>query len=193
MGSSFVMRNAGLEIEPQTLKSPEALVAKELADVYRAWRTLANGRFAPARNELSPRQFKPVLSTIFLLDVIDRGADFSFALGGDKILRFLMNRLSPGMRLSEIAGSHFHERAMRLMRYCVNSMLPVAAGPSQATLEGREFLSLEVLVLPLSDDGAVVRSLLGAVHIAPLKSVAVSESVAKTPVFPQEAPKVSAE
>src|SRR5579864_3287410 len=133
------MSNAGFEIEPQNLKSPEALVAEELAGVYRAWRSVANGRFAPARREILPKQLKPALSSVFLLDVIEDGADFRLSLGGDRILRFLMNRLSPGMLLSEVSGSLFHERATRMMRYCVNTMLPVAVGPSQVTLEGREF------------------------------------------------------
>src|SRR5262245_40786021 len=98
------MLNAGLETTPPQLKSPEALVNAELAGAYRAWLKLANGRFAPSRREISPRYLKPVLATAFLLDVIDCGTDFRLALGGDKILRFLMNRLSPGMFLSEIAG-----------------------------------------------------------------------------------------
>ena len=179
------MPNAGLETQAPKLKSPEALINKELADTYRAWLKLANGRFAPTRREISPKYLKPVLATAFLLDVVDRGADFRLALGGDKILRFLMNRLSPGMLLSEVSGSLFHERAMRVMKYCVDTMLPVAAGPSQAALEGREFLSTEVLVLPLSDEGDAVTSILGAVHVAPVKLVAEPSEVAGLPsAFP---------
>jgi hypothetical protein len=180
------MPNAALETTPPRLKSPDALVNRELADAYRAWLKVANGRFAPTRREVSPKNMKPVLATAFLLDVIDGGADFRLSLGGDKILRFLMNRLSPGMRLSEVAGTLFHERALRMMRYCVDTMLPVAAGPSQAALEGREFFSTEVLVLPLSDDGETVTSLLGAIHLAPLKPVEEPSQVAGMPnAFPQ--------
>jgi hypothetical protein len=58
-------------------------------------------------------------------------------------------------------------------------MVPVAAGPSQATLEGREFLSLEVLVLPLSDDGGTVTSVLGAVHVGPLRPIETPEASAE--------------
>lgn len=170
-------------------------MSPRLAEAYRAWLKLANGRFAPTRSEISPRVFKPVLPTVFLLDVIDGGADFRLALGGDKIIRFLLNRLSPGMLLSEISGSLFHERATRLLRYCVNTMLPVAGGPSQAVLEGREFLLLEVLALPLSNDGETVTTVLGAIQVGPLKSLEpVSASVAGMPTaFPVRADKIPAE
>ena len=182
------MRNLSLETTPPTLKSPEALVSNELAGAYRAWLRLANGRFAPARREISPKHLKPVLATAFLLDVIDGGADFRLSLGGDRILRFLLDRLSPGMLLSRVSGSLFHERATRMMKYCVDTMLPVAAGPSQASLEGREFLSTEVLVLPLSDDGELVTSVLGAIHIGPLKPIAKPSAVARMPTaFPRKA------
>jgi len=188
------MPNLGLEISPPPLKSPDALISAPLKEAYRAWRTLANGRFAPTRREISPRSFKPVLTTVFLLDVIDEGNDFRFALGGDKILRFLMNRLEPGMKLSEIAGSEFHARALRLMKHCVATMAPVAAGPSQAALEGREFLSLEVLVLPLSDDGESVTSMIGAIHIGPFKpwDAADTQSAKMPKAFPIKAKQTTA-
>jgi hypothetical protein len=179
------MPNAVLETTPPMLKSPDALVNARLADTYREWLKIANGRFAPTRREISPRNLKTVLPTAFLLDVIDDGNDFRLSLGGDKILRFLMNRLSPGMRLSEVSGSLFHQRAMRVMKCCVEMMQPVAAGPSQAVLEGREFFSTEVLVLPLSDDGEKVTSLLGAIHLGPLKLVEEPSEVAGMPTaFP---------
>lgn len=189
------MPNLGFEATPPQLKSPEALVGPRLAEAYRAWIKLSNGRFAPTRGEISPRVFKSVLPTVFLLDVIDAGSDFRFALGGDKILRFLMDRLSPGMLLSKVSGSLFYERATRLLRYCVDTMLPVAGGPSRAHLEGREFLLLEVLALPVSNDGETVTSILGAIQVGPLKSIeSDGASAGKMPTaFPVKAARVPSE
>ena len=42
---------------------------------------LAGERFATSRKQINPSQFKPVLGQVFLVDVIDNGDDFRFALG----------------------------------------------------------------------------------------------------------------
>ena len=160
------MQNIHLDSIPPRLKSPEELESEELRAAHTAWRNLAGGRWAPSRKEIGPSMFRSVLGEIFLMEVIDGGADFRFALGGDKIIRFLHSRLSTGTLLSSLSGSLFLERALRVFRQCIATKQPVAAGPSPAALAGRELMSLEALVLPLSEDDAVT-SLIGAIHVAP--------------------------
>jgi hypothetical protein len=162
------MPNLGLPPSPPSFKPPEELVSERLARTYQTWQELRGARFAPSRKDITPSRFKDVLRDVFLIDVVDDGADFRFALGGDTLVRFLGNRLTMGMLLSTISGSLFHKRAIRAFRECINTKLPVATGPSRATLYEREFLSLEVLVLPLSETGHSVTSLMGAIHISPM-------------------------
>jgi hypothetical protein len=184
------MTNLGLEATLPTFKPADELVSKPLVQAYGAWKTLARGRIAPTRAEISPARFKPVLADVFILDVIDGGADFRFALGGDRILRFLKDRLTAGMLLSEVAGSEFHTRTMRFMRHCVDTKAPVAAGPSLAALEGREFLTVENLVMPISNDGVTVTNIIGAIHIMPNRpgEIPVGTHETMPPAFPVEAP-----
>jgi len=60
------MRNASFETRLSRLKSPEALVDKDLANARRGWLTFANARFVAMRCEISLRYLKRALSTAFL-------------------------------------------------------------------------------------------------------------------------------
>jgi hypothetical protein len=177
-------RHLSLQHESPKAKSPADLIATPLAEVYRAWRALAGRRFAPERREISPARFKAVLKSAFLLDVIDGGADFRLALGGERIMRFFAGRVAPGGLLSQVAGSLFYERATGAFRYCITTRAPFAAGPSPGVLDGREHLTLESLVLPLSDDGTTVTGLFGAVHIEPSARTALAATARMPSAFP---------
>jgi hypothetical protein len=63
------MRSASLETRLSRLKSPEALVNKDVA-AHRGWLTFANARFAAMHCEISLRYLKRVLSTAFLRMVL---------------------------------------------------------------------------------------------------------------------------
>jgi hypothetical protein len=179
-----VQRNLDLQPDPPTMKTADALVATSLADVYRAWHEIAGHRFAPTRREISPARFKQVLKSAFLLDVVDGGKDFRFVLGGERIMRFFAGRLAPGELFSGVAGSLFHERATSAFRHCIKARAPFAAGPSPSVLDGRQPLSIESLVLPLSDDGVVVTAVFGAVHTEPLDTAALPVAGRMPAAFP---------
>jgi hypothetical protein len=51
---------------------------------------------------------------------------------------------------------------------CVARSQPVAQGPIPSALVQREYLESEVVVLPLSDDGAAITSLFGGFEAWPL-------------------------
>jgi hypothetical protein len=159
------MKNLVLPDATPSIKTPEELVSQQLRRAYHSWVEIAAGRFAPTRKEISPAKFKGVLPSIFLLDVIDGGSDFRFSLGGDRLVRFLNERFDPGAVLSSTKGSLFFERATRVFRLCVTTGKVVAVGPARAALPGREFMQIETLVMPLSDDGETVTGLIGAIHV----------------------------
>ena len=96
-------------------------------------------------------------------------------------MRFLDNRIVPGMMLSTIEGSFFHARCVRIFRHSIATRKPISSGPSQTVLPGREYLSLEVLVLPLSDDNETVTGIFGGMQMVALKE---SDLIAGLGVLP---------
>jgi len=149
----------------ESAKPPQRLTSGPLAGSYQAWRALCGERFAPSRKEVDPARFKPVLGSIFVMDVVDDGADFRFVLGGERVVEMMGQRLR-GKLLSAQPRTPFFEGMSNLFCGCVRAKEPVAVGPMRTVREGTDFLELEVLVMPLSDTGTSVTSLLGAIHIS---------------------------
>jgi len=149
----------------QAFKSPQELSSGPLADSYQAWRALCGDRFAPSRKQIDPARFKPMLGSIFVMDVLDSGADFRFALGGELIVQYMGQRLRGGL-VSEQPRTPFFEGMARLFLHCVRTKAPVAVGPMRTVREGYDYREMEVLVLPLSDTGTTVTSMLGVMHFS---------------------------
>jgi hypothetical protein len=104
---------------------------------------------------------RTVLPSTFTIDVIDGGQDFRLRFAGDRIIQFMGQRYA-GTLLSEKRGNIFFDNMARLFGRCVAARQPVSSGPVQASLQGKEFLEIEAMVLPLSDDGATITGLFGA-------------------------------
>ena len=73
-----------------------------------------------------------------------------------------MGRRYAGSLLSEHGSSPFFNQMRAMYANCVAAKAPVASGLRQASLPGKEFLEIEALVLPLSEDGVTVTTLFGA-------------------------------
>ena len=155
--------------KPAPLKTADELVSTDLQTVYQTWLTLAGDRPAPKRTDLTPQHFRKHLANVFIIDVLDGGMDFHFRLGGENIVRF-MGRRYAGSRLSQLRGAPFFEAMHRIFAHCTVARAPVAAGPARPTREGREQMEMEVVVLPLSDDGRNITALFGAFDLKPLQA-----------------------
>jgi hypothetical protein len=138
-----------------------AVTSPTLLSVYETWRTLAAGRIGPRRSDLTPARLRRATPWTFTVDVIDGGRDFRFGFAGDRLMQFLEQRCAAPM-LSELKGLNFFAAADTLFCQCVESKKPLISGPKPATYSGKEHLEREVLLLPLSEDGATVTGLLGA-------------------------------
>jgi hypothetical protein len=158
------MKNLSPPKNPTPFKTAAELVNPPLARAHEAWQQLAASRFAPARKEIVPSRFKEILNSIFLVDVVDGGADFRLALAGDRVLQFLGSEFKVGKLLTQISRSPFQERSILLFRRCVSTKAPVGLGPVRTLHDARDYLDIEAVIMPLSDDGSSVTGLLGAVH-----------------------------
>ena len=142
-----------------TGKSELALTSDKLAATHAVWRELAAGRIGPKRDEVTPAKLRGVTAYTFMVDVVD--GDFRFRFAGDRVIQFMGSRLA-GTFLSEYLGTPFFDGMKRFFVGCVAGKRPLANGPRRATYPGKEHIEMEVLVLPLSDDGVHVTAIIGA-------------------------------
>ena len=140
---------------------PQSLTSDKLKRVYDAWASMRSGGVGPKRDDLSPALLRGVLAFTFVIDVVDGGEDFRFRFAGDRIIQFMGKHLA-GTLLSELTGNSFFDAMQGMFKGCVLSKAPVTSGIRQATYPGKEFLELEAIVLPLSEDGIGVTNLFGA-------------------------------
>ncbi len=140
-----------------------ALSSPKLRQIYDLWRELASDRVGPSRSALTLQRLKRAASWTFLVEVIDGGADFRFGFAGDEIMEFLRipcaSKTVSGMR-----NISFFATAENLFRRCVETGKPLVSGPTQTHYPNRTYLERQVLLLPLSEDGASVSGILGAFH-----------------------------
>jgi hypothetical protein len=77
------------------------------------------------------------------------------------VIQFMGTTLS-GRLLSQMTGTPFFDGMQRFFNRCIEEKAPLHAGPLRAIYPGKEHLDMEVIVLPLSDDGTTISALLGA-------------------------------
>ena len=153
-------------IDVMSLKPADDVISNRLTEVHGVWKRIAGGRLAPRRDELAPSLLRNALPWIWVVDSVDGGADFRFRLAGDRVIQFMGQRYSGSLLSKHLDGAFF--KGMKAMfGECLRRRAPVASGPRRASLEGKEFLDIEVLALPLSEDGKTVTALFGAIDVRP--------------------------
>ena len=148
-------------------KQADELTGERVSAIHAVWKELAGDRVGPTREDVTPAKLRALLPWTWMVDVVDGARDFRFRLAGDRVIQY-MGRRYTGSLLSQLRGPPFFESMHGIFAECVAQRQPVAQGPIPSSLEQREYLEGEVVVLPLSDDGAVITSLFGGFECWPL-------------------------
>jgi hypothetical protein len=153
-----------------SFKSVEHLVSERLVGVLDAWKRMAAGRAAPRREEITPALLRTALPWIWMVDVVDGGKDFRFRLAGDRVIQFLGRRYA-GELISESLDNPFFQRMRAILAECTEHKKPLAVGPLRSNLKGKEFFEIEIVVMPLSENGRQVSALFGAMDLSAVATI----------------------
>ncbi len=121
------------------------------------WRSLCGSRAFPARDQISPRAIRRLLTNTILIRVLDAGADFEFLVVGDEVTRAyrapLMHR-----RLSEIGKDIPNAAGFwgNVYRDIVQNRKPWAVRFSAGHDGEARFSDGEAILLPLGPSDDVV-------------------------------------
>ena len=134
---------------------------------YEYWRGKCAGGRLPRRADIRPEEMAPLLPNIFLVDVIAAPAGgaprFKFRLVGTQI-NVWAGREYTGVFLNETEYGPNWKLVYDIYTRAVRERAPVRSEYS-APWQGREYLTYERLVAPLSNDGAAVDMLFGALDV----------------------------
>jgi hypothetical protein len=145
-------------VDFEVIEQPDLPLIKELV-AY--WERKRGMRLAPCRADVDLMDLRMHLRTIFMVDVLDGGADFRYRLIGTAIVAGL-GRDSTGKRLSEL----YHDRPKVLARLLERFNLvltqkrPVFTRGQVYWLPDATIRRFVSGAVPLSDDGATVNIVL---------------------------------
>jgi hypothetical protein len=151
----------------EAFKPADRLVSARLSDAYHAWNRARGDRFAPRREEMTPALLRSSLPWTWFVDVIEGGADFRFRVAGDRVVQFMGRRFA-GELMSTHLEEPFFARMQAFLHECLRRRGPVALGPMRSLRQGKEHLGIEVIGMPLSDDGAAVTTIFGGLDASAL-------------------------
>ena len=138
------------------------LVNPKLRGLLDYWNTLRGPARWPRRSELVPASFKQLLPNVFLIEVLDGGADFSHRLAGEAVIAAHSYDIVH-TRVSDVdyGSPERRQGVMRFYRSIVNRGEAVRlTGRFEYLVQ--DFLEFESLYVPLSRDGERVDFIFGA-------------------------------
>ena len=135
------------------------ITSEKLKGVHALWREVKFDRIGPKRGEITPARLRTFMPWTFIMEVVE--ADFRFSFAGDRVVQF-MGRPHAGTLLSALLGTPFYDGVNRFLKGAAAARAPWHMGPIRTTLAGKEHLEMEVLALPLSENGERITALLGA-------------------------------
>lgn len=135
------------------------LTSDRLKTVYSVWKELQGEKVGPRREEITPARLRGAMPWTFLIEV--QPDDFRFSFSGERIQEFMGTRLV-GQQLSALLANPYYEGMSRFFTRCKALASPLHAPPHRSTYPGKEHFEIEVMALPLSQDGTTVSHILGA-------------------------------
>ncbi len=132
--------------------------APELYEMLDIWKEMCGERALPRRSAMSPLVLKDHLGWIVIAKVRHDPLSFQFTLYGTKIAE-IVKRDVTGMYLEEAFSGEALRQTWAMGERLVLEKRPIRMH-STVVPEGMEFLNVQTIFLPLSDDGETVDALL---------------------------------
>ncbi len=141
-----------------------------LAEALALWSALKpDGAVGPKREDIALSRLRGLAPSIWMMDVVDGGADFRFRIAGERVIAF-MGRRYAGHLLSEFRHIAYFDNMHRYFLAAVQARMPISRTPAASNFPGKEFLQMETLLMPLSEDGQTVSGILGAMDYGPRRN-----------------------
>lgn len=127
------------------------------------WRDLRGARAMPSRADIDPAHIPSLLPYVFLVDVAGTPPVFRYRLIGTEITK-MAGRDATGCLLDEGLYGDNTDRMLLTYRACVADRSPKAVRETVQFVD-KDWITVEVLLVPLSPDGGDITMIFGGVDI----------------------------
>lgn len=137
--------------------SSEEFSDRTLVAIHRYWNVKRADKLMPARRDLDPLEMRSFLPNIFMVDVQYNPLCFRYRLIGTAIVAFL-GRDYTGRTVDEATygkGDNL-DRLLELFTTVVETRRTIGYKGNIFYVSGREWLQVELLLMPLGADGVTV-------------------------------------
>lgn len=137
----------------------DQIKAEILREISRYWRGKCREGALPSRADLDPIDIPALLAHVFLIDVVDGGRDFRYRLLGTHIVESVGFEFT-GQLVSEFMRDHEEEILAPDYHKLVEGREPQHVTGNMVAF-GRDYMSYETVMCPLSSDGEAVDMIFG--------------------------------
>ena len=133
-----------------------------LRELVSYWDQKRAGRIGPKRAEIDPAEIKAHLPYLYMVDVLDGGANFRFRLVGTRVVQALGHD-STGKSLSEVCAGDAQAlaRMSGVLKRVMDQKVPCFSCGNIYWMPEARYRRFAGCSLPLSDDGVTVNIVLG--------------------------------
>lgn len=148
----------------QPVSGVEDIANPVLAGIYEYWRGLRKGGALPLSKDVDLLDLDEHLNNVYLFDILDNGADYRCVYNGN-FYASATTEIGIGQTVGSMPPSKLKDRIGAAFDAVVLSGQPAQFFRAASAREGREYRTIDMLCLPLSDDGSKVSRTLSALHL----------------------------
>lgn len=130
----------------------EDIANPDLLAVYDYWSNVRCDRTMPDPANIDLLELDSHLNNLYLFDVVDGGADHQCVYDGN-FHKLEVPVFQIGMKIDSLPASDFKDRVLLVFNGAVRHQQPVLLGQTQSSMAGHEFKVIDILCLPLSENG----------------------------------------
>jgi hypothetical protein len=146
----------GARLRPATTS---AIESGGLKAFFAYWRARADGRVAPARGDIRPRDMAALLPHVHLYDVLECGKSFRIRVLGTAIVAVLGGDQT-GRVFGDLDPDLPARRAVAIIRRILEEKVPLIVTAPRIASVTPSAVSVEALWAPLSEDGSSISQVL---------------------------------
>jgi hypothetical protein len=153
-----------IDLKTNWVSPPSA--APCITNLHSYWQRQKGNKGCPSRSDIRPKDLTSFLPHVFLVDVLDE-ANFRFRLAGSHFCE-LTNRRMAGDVIEAIFPDMFCAEVRRAWQQA--SQGATVLGRGQVWIPAKDFLQWEGIVLPLSQSGQDIDTLVGVIEFQPRRA-----------------------
>jgi hypothetical protein len=134
-----------------------------ITNLYSYWRRQKGNKSCPSRSDIRPKDLVPHLPHVFMVDVLD-DENFRFRLAGSRFCDVTQRRMA-GEFIEAVFPETFCAEVRNAWQQASDGATVLGRG--QVWIPAKDFLQWEGIVLPLSQSGKDIDTLVGVIEFQP--------------------------